>query len=101
MTIDEIHVGDPVVVRDWDDMAGEYGGTDVSIDIANECISFVCDMREYCGRETVVTEIIQNGRRPRVRLEGIGIWAWSPGMLRRPESQIPEVSTDDFLALLC
>lgn len=54
MKIDDIQVGDIVRVREWDDMAAEFGVVGSHI---NCCLTFITEMREFCGNEYVVEDI--------------------------------------------
>lgn len=50
--------GDLVRVRLWDDMKNEFG-TDYEGDIACR-ICFSSGMRKFCGREFIVTDVVQS-----------------------------------------
>lgn len=87
------NVGDRVVIRDWDDMAAEFGGGEYSITIGETGVCFVSGMRELCGRELIIRSIT-----PRIRHGGrvVGYvvtftkqfdWTFVDGML---------VSADDY-----
>lgn len=51
-------VGDRVVVRDWDDMAKEYGTSEGGT--IHCCFGFTDTMRHLCGRTATVKEVIRN-----------------------------------------
>ena len=53
MSPDEVHVGDIVCIRGWDDMALEFG-VDADGDILTPHAYFVRNMRKYCGMECEV-----------------------------------------------
>lgn len=49
------HVGDHVIIKEWDDMVEEYGLYPWG-DI--DChLTFARDMRKYCGKEVVITDV--------------------------------------------
>ena len=50
-------VGDRVVVRDWGDMANEYGTKDDSISLDGDSTSFVPEMKHLCGRTATITDV--------------------------------------------
>lgn len=49
-------VGDKVRVREWDDMAKEYGIKYGTIEVP---WSFTQDMKEYCGRVVTIKEVVE------------------------------------------
>ena len=59
----EFHPGDVVVIREWDDMADEYGLSNDSIDCADY---FTEEMQVYCGTEFVIRDVAGK----EVRFEG-------------------------------
>ena len=52
-------VGEKVRIRQWDDMAEEFGLNAIGIPCAS---SFVNDMKYLCGREFTVTDVLNTGR---------------------------------------
>lgn len=50
-------VGDRVVVREWDDMAEEYGTKNGVRIVADRSTSFLVSMRHLCGRTATVTGV--------------------------------------------
>ena len=52
------NVGDRVKIREWDDMAQEYGLSGGSI---NCRCTFVPAMKVFCGREFIITHIYEDG----------------------------------------
>lgn len=50
-------VGDRVVVRDWGDMAKEYGTKGDSISLNGDSTSFVPEMKHLCGRTAAITDM--------------------------------------------
>lgn len=57
MLLEDIHIGDRVVVRDWDDMADEYGLQTSDTSIGIPMCSFLSEMRETCGKEYTVSDL--------------------------------------------
>lgn len=55
------HVGDHVIVRQWDDMMEEFGSdTYGGIAVHPNKLSFVLGMKPFCGKEFIVARIIHN-----------------------------------------
>lgn len=79
-------VGDHVVIRDWDDMAEEFGTqNDVRIKVGDGC-TFVSGMKNICGREAVITRVYKNiYGHTRITLDIDTSWQITPGMLRHPD----------------
>lgn len=50
-----VHVGDKVRIRDWDDMAAEFGVN--AYDEIPCRMTFIRDMQKYCGYEYTVAEV--------------------------------------------
>lgn len=50
-------VGDRVVVRDWGDMAKEYGTKGDSISLNGDSTSFVPEMKHLCGRTAAIADM--------------------------------------------
>lgn len=60
MREEEIRVGDRLRIREWDDMAAEFGIRDGEI----QCdATFIPEMKELCGMPFTVKDIIQDPRR--------------------------------------
>ena len=97
----DFNVGDLVVIRDWDDMAAEFGvkhkGT------RHESIpcqfTFIGDMRYLCDTEHTITRINGNGR---VFLDPpVDGYSISTDMIRRADlAEVPEIDTDSLLGIL-
>lgn len=97
-------VGDRVVVRDWDDMAKEYG---VSEGGTNHCrFGFTDTMRHLCGRTATVKEVIRNY----IKVDfddksGDTLWTYSPDMFNPidipAQSKTPEAKfkVGDYVTL--
>ncbi len=49
-------VGEVVQIRQWDDMAREFGVTSYDAIICNHC-SFVPEMKKYCGKRLIIVAI--------------------------------------------
>lgn len=60
----EIKVGDRLRIRDWNDMAVEFGmdrDGDITIDVNNErTVWFTQDMEYLCGQTFTVREIVED-----------------------------------------
>ena len=56
MRVEDIHVGDVVRIRDWDDMAQEFGVIESGTHIRTRPV-FLEDMKYLCGQEVMVVEI--------------------------------------------
>lgn len=52
----ELKIGDMVIVRDWDDMEREYGLTGNCIDVP---FDFTPEMRRFCGRNARIFDITE------------------------------------------
>lgn len=93
----DIHIGDTVRIREWGDMASEFGYDRNDTDTIKCRFLFVEEMKDLCGKEFVVTGI--NG--DRVCLDGYTLW-WniSADMLEPASSIEIEPFTDDELESL-
>lgn len=93
----DFNIGDEVVIRDWDDMAQEFGlQTDGSI----RChLFFVTKMKDLCGRHFTIVSVSPSGA---VILDPKpGRWNISTDMIRHVnDTDIPEIDLDGFLAVL-
>lgn len=55
------HVGDRVIVRTWDDMMEEFGSNPYGdITVHPNKLSFILDMKPYCGKEFIVVKIVHD-----------------------------------------
>lgn len=53
------HVGDRVIVRQWNDMMEEFGSNPYGdITVHPNKLSFILDMKPYCGKEFIVVKIV-------------------------------------------
>ena len=95
-------VGDKVVVRDWDDMAKEYGaeGNDIHPD---ECTtSFTSKMKHLCGRTATITDVDDDYVRVEFDDESGDTnwyyrrWMFNPSDSDRPTSKF---NVDDLVTL--
>ena len=59
MKLEDIHIGDTVRIREWEDMASEFG---CNRDVIKCRFQFIKEMKELCGKEFVVTEISYDGK---------------------------------------
>ena len=95
----EFHVGDTVRIRQWDDMAAEYG--------LNGCGNIRCpgwfirDMEEFCGREVTITDIYPSGAV--IFSDRLGGWSYTTAMLEPIEDlsreTIPDFDLDTLLEI--
>ena len=92
----EFHVGDVVRIRQWDDMAAEYG--------TDECDNIPCpgyfvrDMKKFCGREVTLTDIYPSGAV--ILSDRLGGWSYTTAMLEPIEDLSPETIPDFDIELL-
>lgn len=63
---DDFYIGQRVMVRDWDDMMGEYCGDPRTIDTPLYC--FVIEMRPLCGKTAQITDILPDEERGGIRV---------------------------------
>lgn len=91
------HVGDHVIVRTWDDMMEEFGSNPYGdITVHPNKLSFILDMKPYCGKEFIVVK--NDGDSPRG-------WFFTSAMLlpailpHEPQNRIstPSITFDDLL----
>ena len=55
------HVGDRVIVRQWNDMMEEFGSNPYGdITVHPNKLSFILDMKPYCGKEFIVVKIVHD-----------------------------------------
>lgn len=104
MRLEDIHVGDVLQVRQWDDMVAEcgidlVGGTKC---IRTEPAPFIDEMRHLCGEPFKVEHICKDGRLIAENQYVFNGWFICAHMLE-PQyepieyDQIPESSLYDFL----
>lgn len=63
---DDFYIGQRVMVRDWDDMAGEYFGDPGAI--YTPLYYFVIQMRPLCGKTAQITDILPDEERGAIRV---------------------------------
>ena len=84
---EQILVGDYVTIRDWDDMAEEYGvtrGGDI------RCrLTFVQGMKRSCGNTYQIEEVC-GSKYPVFYLKGVNPFCYSGDMFVIPEDNEPE-----------
>ena len=104
--IEDIHVGDRVRIREWDDMAAEY--KDVAGDtiyLPSE-IDFAPDMREYCGKEATIAKIntVVPGKYARIWFENYDYWCdwvFTNEMIELIDDVPPyEITDEEFFKIL-
>ena len=91
-------VGDTVTIRQWDDMAKEFGVKYTSITTPD---SFVSEMRRYCGRRATVVWCDYDSKES--AYDGYGLkleedkysdeWEFNPCMFEPEPPEIPNSST--------
>lgn len=105
MSVSDFSVGDIVVVRDWDDMADEFG-VDVDGDIMSR-FYFVSEMKWTCGMRCVVASVSDFGQIILDSLDDYGYrtpidHSFSGDVLIREsdEFDFPDLSSEDFYFIL-
>lgn len=97
MNVDDLSVGDVVVIRSWEDMEAEFGLTR-SGNIPCE-FTFTKDMRYLCGRELVVRSIYDRSIRFVDNREEN--WSISADMLELASVyQVQQPRVEDFASVL-
>ena len=94
------HVGDKVIVRDWEDMAAEYEvDDDGDIVFPGDLPYFTTEMRQFCGQAFTVTKINEydclDDERYTMVLDipeddGGDWWSFCPEMLILADDLLPE-----------
>lgn len=74
----KFNVGDKVRVKDWDELVEEFGLTEDG-DIDND--GFIFEMKEFCGMETVIENILFHDNDPWIFLENGESFAFSESEL--------------------
>lgn len=85
MSNDKFYIGQEVRIRDWDDMAQEFGVD--SRGVIRCTFHFTPSMKVLCGMSFVITEIIESV----VRGHKFG-WSISTDMI---EPMVPELELDE------
>ena len=98
MNIADIHKGDTVRIREWEDMASEFG---CNRDVIKCRFQFIEEMKDLCGKELVVIGTSHDGK---VYFNDRDIiwrgWTISADMLEPASSIEIEPFTDDELESL-
>ena len=95
MNIKDLSVGDVVLIRQWDDMANEFGFA--SRGVIDCKFHFTDAMMQYCGKEYIVDRIQNDGL---IRFKGANLgYSFSADMLE-PISAIPVASDLDLISML-
>lgn len=104
MRDEEIHVGDVLRIRDWNDMACEFSGSDREhIPMLPKRTSFVRSMQRYCGEVYTVSAINKEYGMTVYKFKetsGINNWLVCSEMLEPVEDEVVDVATDNEIALL-
>lgn len=96
----KFNIGDVCRIREWDDMAEEFGVDEEDDDVIECEYKFIADMRYLCGERFTIK------RRDYTRFyseEGLeGDYSISADMLEliEAESTAPPITTKDFNAIL-
>lgn len=107
-TIDDFHVGDIVRVRQWDDMAEEFGVRGHNNDVVNVPYAFTDLMKGYCGREFEIADIGEQEKQTKrgvlyvycdVELAGVREYHWNTLMIE-PAPPAIQFDADCFAAML-
>lgn len=101
MRPEDIHVGDVLRIRQWDDMAEEFG---LSPDCEIMCAyTFTEEMRELCGRTFTVTAVHEYSSAPRkyeAEEPDFDHWLISADMLEPLNEEITPVDPDTLFGFL-
>ena len=92
----KIREGDTVTIREWDDMAAEFGSSDTLDDApVIRCEAhFITKMRKYCGRDMVVRYV----RNPdRFDLVGEREFVFSNDMLEKGSLGMDQATWDHYV----
>ena len=108
VAIEDIHVGDRVRIREWDDMAAEYIVEEEGRRIAPPSgICFVLDMKKYCGKEATISKISVSWARSyaQVMFESEGTnwdtWNFTNEMIELIDDTPPyEITDEEFFKIL-
>lgn len=99
----DFHVGDTVLIRQWDDMAREYGvehdSTSSYIMPADSVVGFVEGMRKLCGTEHVIREIVERSGGTFVLFNDPIQWNIMPYMIE-PAGQGIDIDADEYMKTL-
>ena len=102
MREEDIHVGDTVRIRQWNDMQQEYGhpDSDGNIEVGPYGCYFVHAMRPHCGRIVTIKSIDtdRSGLREQYTFDQYcGDWTYTCNMLE-PLAEAPEIIGEFNLA---
>ena len=105
--IEDIHIGDRIRIREWEDMAAEYGEVSGAIYTPISRIGFVSKMREYCGKEATIAKINTSptGKYARILFKNgdcdWGTWTFTNEMIELIDDTPPyEITDEEFLEIL-
>lgn len=94
------NVGDRIAVREWEDMAEEYGEKGKAPNAYIPCaFNFVSGMRQFCGKEFVISNIKSNGN---IIFDGALGYKFSSDMIRHYDEDESAFDIDEsfFFELL-
>ena len=72
----KFEVGDKVRVREWNDMASEFGFNSCD-DIKTPIYYYINNMRQYCGKKTTIERVLDDS----YKLSGCDIYKFTDDML--------------------
>jgi len=97
--LQDLHVGDRVRIRDWDDMASEYG-LDEDGDI-NTVPCFVERMRYLCGTDGSIVKLpLKNSSDALIRLSNDDGWVITLAMIEPIDDDAEPVDQASFFEIL-
>ena len=89
--VTDFKVGDLVRVRDWDDMAKEFGFSDLYINVTCGCV-FNPKMKVFCGQEFVITVIEEDSKGFwEIKGHNFNGWTITPEMIEPVNRETKEV----------
>lgn len=105
----DIHIGDMLKIRSWEDMKSEYGVDEFGVIVSDKGVCFHEEMQHLCGRIFTVQDVEQHvGKETRyysvedvARLADCGGWYITAWMLEPYEDDEDfECATDDDFVIL-
>ena len=107
VSIEDIHVGDRVRIREWEDMAAEYGEDSGHI-FPPSGVGFMIAMRKYCGKEATIANIIPSATKRYARIQfevdydiDWSTWTFTNEMIELIDNAPPyEITDEEFLEIL-
>ena len=108
VAIEDIHIGDRVRIREWDDMAAEYIVEEGRRIAPPSGICFVLGMKKYCGKEATISKILVSWARKYAQVmfesedtEYWGNWTFTNEMIELIDDTPPyEITDEEFFKIL-